>query len=96
MKPVRILAVAVAFVAATGCHLFVGPYTTPPVGPGTDYPCGYTGILCSDTMPKTCCPMNHACKSDKDGPYCASVSCDPSEPECFGTSRKRVTRSDLL
>lgn len=32
----------------------------PPEGPGTEYPCGVRGVVCT-TTPLACCPENHIC-----------------------------------
>lgn len=43
-----------AFVAACATPLILQPAQ----GPGTDYPCGYTGVVCGG---HECCPQYHVC-----------------------------------
>lgn len=88
-----VVLLVVLLIMVTGCA--PSEYTTPPVGPGTAYPCGYTGVICYDTTPATCCPMNHLCKVD-DAPYCENTAFDPSDPVNMGARSKRVARTALL
>jgi hypothetical protein len=43
---------------------------TPAVGPGSDYPCGVGGTVCSHEM---CCPPSNTCGGDD--PTCPAGSC---------------------
>lgn len=90
---IRVVALALLTVVASGCAMLRGetPVTNP--DPKT-YPCGATGVLCADTMPKTCCPGNNQCVTDDAGPYCEATEFDPSDPVQWA-ARKRVPRTDV-
>lgn len=73
--------------AVAGCAMLSGEtsVTTPKTGPGTDYPCGVNGVLCTDqaakiTPDQSCCYPHSTCKMDNDGPYCESYDFDPADP----------------
>jgi hypothetical protein len=71
--------------------------TTPKTGPGTEYPCGVYGVVCTDTAAQLtpdqrCCWVHSICKMDDEGPYCeADASYDPSDPTMMA-KRRRLSR----
>lgn len=89
-------------IGLSGCALLRegNPVTDPGQGKGTAYPCGYWGVECADeaailTPDQKCCPQNHLCKMDNDGPYCENQYVDPMGP-VFGPApygaKKRTLR----
>lgn len=70
----RLIAIACAALIFSGCALIEGkgPIANPKTGPGTDYPCGATGVQCFDSKDPdaACCPMDHSCRVDDAGPFC--------------------------
>lgn len=73
-----------------GCHMFDAAIVK--TGPGTDYPCGATGVVCTDqaahlTTDQACCWEHSSCRMDNDGPYCHTDYYDPMSP--MGTPMRR-------
>lgn len=59
----RTVALSLVAIAVTACAAFNAYVTPKHVGPGTDYPCGATGVVCGDSPPATnCCPQNYICQ----------------------------------
>ncbi len=87
----HILAVSfVAFLVAA-CKMSV---LNPPVGPGTDYPCGIHGIQCPD---QKCCWENDVCGgqpfSGCPADYCCYVG--PDDDSLGGAVKKGKLYSEL-
>jgi hypothetical protein len=56
----RIACVLIALVCFFGCK--TPAMLTPPTGPGTPYPCGYSGVSCYPIdQTHTCCLENYSC-----------------------------------
>lgn len=81
----------------SGCALMRegNPATTPKTGPGTAYPCGVYGVVCTDeaarlTPDQACCYVHSTCKIDDDGPYCESYDFDPADPTMMVGRHRRA------
>lgn len=97
-----LITLPVVLLLSSGCAMLSGEtkVTNPATGPGTDYPCGYDGMLCTDTKPATCCNLGF-CANDGE-PYCDQrPPDDPMDPNNFGVRCPRepgkwVARTPLL
>jgi hypothetical protein len=70
MRPIFLVAGVLALLLA--CH----GLTTPPTGPGTEYPCGLHGVVCSQSEKRAvCCPQNHICGSEGGFSRCTAGDC---------------------
>lgn len=84
-------ALSVIVVALTSAGCAPSEYITPPTGPGTPYPCGYTGVWCFPVDgTHTCCWQHSSCRQDDDGPYCHTEQYDPSDPINLGAPRRKL------
>jgi hypothetical protein len=72
---------ALAMTTACGANTIL----TPPTGPGTEYPCGVDGTVC--TVQKTCCPANNTCGGEPDAVGCPPGECCFEEGGPFGARR---------
>jgi hypothetical protein len=88
----RLIAIACAAFFFSGCALIEGkgPIADPKTGPGTPWPCGTTGVECTDSMPHDCCPQNSVCRSDDAGPFCESQYVDPQSPYAARARTRRT------
>lgn len=88
----RTIALVLLAVLLSGCAMFRpgNPAITPGTGPGTAYPCGYTGVVCTDEAARltpdvaSCCWQNSSCRMDQEGPYCHQEYVDYSDPRTLG------------
>ena len=97
----KIIGVCVFVFGLSGCAMLRegNPVLDPGQGPGTGYPCGYTGVVCTDaasllTPDAACCPAGHWCAMDDGGPYCAYHYEDPMSPTYSGAQRIKRYRKD--
>jgi hypothetical protein len=87
--PLKLFALALLVTGlVTGCN---SAFLTPPTGPGTDWPCGYTNTFCGeDSAPgEECCGYREWCKAANlthPKPYCEYMG---PENDLFGASRER-------
>jgi len=80
----RIVFAAVCLLAtlggAPGCH--TPPILTPPTGPGTSYPCGVSGLVCTTNGAPNgyCCGETQTCGADDRHTKYPSAAEDPTCP----------------
>ena len=91
----RWFSIIALFPLVAACALIRGG--TPATDPDPkQYPCGLDGVICEDTMPRSCCAKYGECRSDDDGPFCQyNVPEDPSDPTMLRRKPKRGPRLDI-